>query len=82
MFGQLPVVEKEFLTWQDFCEEQGEDHPELCPVCEKKLVHLDSIPAERETFQVKTAKERKPQKLQFKFPFPAGYATCYDGIFI
>ncbi len=82
IFGQLPVAEEEFLTWQQFCEEQGEEHPELCPVCEKKLVHLDSIPAERDPLQVKVALEKKWRRLQLKFPFSVGDGVIYDGAFI
>ena len=44
LFGQLPVEEPEFLDWQTLCEEQGEKHPECCPVCGKRLIVLGVIP--------------------------------------
>lgn len=47
MFGQLPVGETEFLTWQEYCEKQGEQHPERCPECGKKLIVLETVPSER-----------------------------------
>jgi hypothetical protein len=42
--GQLPIKEREEIDWQSYCEEQGEDHPELCPICGKKLVRVADIP--------------------------------------
>jgi hypothetical protein len=47
VFGQLPVEETEFLSWQEFCDGRGEEHPELCPQCGKRLVRLEEIPAKR-----------------------------------
>jgi hypothetical protein len=47
MFGQLQVGETDFLTWQEYCEKQGDQHPELCPECGKKLVALETIPSTR-----------------------------------
>ena len=64
LFGQLPVVETEFLTWQEFCEKQGEDHPELCPECGKKLLFLNEIPTKR--------------KHELKFPISGGQAIFCD----
>lgn len=47
MFGQLPVTETEFLTWQEYCEKRGNDHPEQCPECGKKLVQIETIQSGR-----------------------------------
>jgi hypothetical protein len=47
MFGQLPVEETEFLTWQEYCEKQGDAHPERCPECGKQLVMIETIPPAR-----------------------------------
>lgn len=47
IFGQLPVSETEFLTWQEYCEKRGEEHPEQCPVCGKQLVIIEAIPNAR-----------------------------------
>ena len=44
LFGQQPVEEPEFLDWQTLCEQQGEKHPERCPVCGKCLIVLGVIP--------------------------------------
>lgn len=44
VMGQATVEETEFLDWQRCCSEQGEDHPELCPVCGKCLVCTEVIP--------------------------------------
>jgi hypothetical protein len=44
MFGQLPAADMEFITWQAYCEKRGEEHPEQCPVCGKRLVILETIP--------------------------------------
>jgi hypothetical protein len=38
-FGQAPVQKPETLRWQEFSAKSGGDqHPECCPVCGKKLV--------------------------------------------
>ena len=42
--GQDQLKEPEEIEWQGYCERQGDDHPELCPVCGKKLVRLLDIP--------------------------------------
>jgi len=42
--GQPQPEETEDIDWQSYCERQGGDHPELCPVCGKKLVRLVDIP--------------------------------------
>ena len=75
MFGQLPVVETEFLTWQEFCKKQGDEHPELCPECGKRLICLDKLPAER-----KRVKPKGRGSLPLIFPLPPGNFICYDGI--
>jgi len=35
--GQEPIEEPENIQWQD-CFEDSNDHPELCPICGKRLV--------------------------------------------
>lgn len=42
--GQQPVKETEEPDWQSYCERRGDEHPELCPVCGRKLVRLADIP--------------------------------------
>jgi hypothetical protein len=37
ILGQGPVKEPDFIDWQS-CFEQSDDHPELCPICGKRLV--------------------------------------------
>jgi len=76
IFGQLPADETEFLSWQEFCEKQGEEHPELCPECGKKLVCLDGIPAKR---NIKQTRARRKRKFELKFPSVSGQAIfCGD----
>ena len=62
LFGQLPVEEPEFLdwliNWQKICEKQGERHPECCPVCGKRLIVLEVIPAR------KRSRDPSPSHLQ------------------
>jgi hypothetical protein len=41
--GKLKSEEPEKLTWQDYCEKKGSDHPELCPVCGAKLIICQTI---------------------------------------
>ncbi|MDY6856529.1 MAG: transposase [Thermodesulfobacteriota bacterium] len=38
MMGQPPIKEPESLDWQTYCAEHGNDHPEVCPICGKRLV--------------------------------------------
>ena len=45
LFGQLPVEEPGFLDWQTLCDQQGEKHPERCPVCGKCLIVLIGKPS-------------------------------------
>lgn len=56
MFGQLPVTETDFLTWQEYCEKHGNEHPERCPECGKKLIQIEIIQSGR----------RKPSKFIYK----------------
>ena len=42
--GQQSITEHEEIDWQSYCEGQGEDHPELCPVCGRELVRIADIP--------------------------------------
>jgi len=37
LLGQEPIEEPEKIKWQD-CFEDSNDHPELCPICGKRLV--------------------------------------------
>lgn len=37
LHGQSPVAAVEDVQWQDYCEIQGDEHPELCPVCGRRL---------------------------------------------
>lgn len=72
MFGQLPVKETEFLDWQEFCHERGDEHPEVCPQCGKRLVRLEEIPAVRR----KTA-PKEAWGVPLKFPIHvAGEIHC------
>lgn len=41
--GQQPMKEPEDIDWQGYCERQGNEHPELCPVCGRKLVRIADI---------------------------------------
>ncbi|HKJ41615.1 MAG TPA: hypothetical protein VKA27_05940 [Sunxiuqinia sp.] len=75
IFGQLPVEERGFLTWQEFCEKQGDDHPEICPECGKKLIHLENIQAEREKL-----KPKRGDVFPLKFLLAHCNTVCYDGI--
>lgn len=62
VLGQLPVGESEFLTWQDFCGRQGEEHPELCPECGKQLVRLEELPAARRKMEPRRRAAWQPPK--------------------
>jgi len=42
--GQQPMKEADEIDWQDYCGYQSKEHPELCPVCGRKLVRLMDIP--------------------------------------
>jgi hypothetical protein len=44
--GQGPVVQPAVRDWQTACQAGGDDHPERCPVCGRRLVCLGvSLPA-------------------------------------
>lgn len=47
LFGQLAVPAAEPFDWQDYCEAQGDAHPERCPVCGRRLVRTMEIPPMR-----------------------------------
>lgn len=36
--GQGPVVPPAVLDWQTVCQDRGDDPPERCPVCGRRLV--------------------------------------------
>ena len=38
--GQGPVVQPAVRDWQTVCQDRGDDHPERCPVCGRRLVCL------------------------------------------
>lgn len=46
ILGQGPLGETEFLDWQS-CFEHSEDHPDLCPVCGKRLICTGVLPPDR-----------------------------------
>lgn len=70
LFGQLPVQELEFMTWQELCEHQGDAHPEVCPECGKRLVILETIPAEK-----RPVLQNKPRVIPLKFPLTRSLAV-------
>ncbi len=37
LLGQQPIEEPENIQWQD-CFKDSDNHPELCPICGKRLV--------------------------------------------
>jgi len=46
--GQEPVVQPPVLDWQTACQDRGDDHPERCPVCGRRLIRRGLIlPASR-----------------------------------
>ena len=42
LLGQPQPEAFGFIDWQTLCAEQGEKHPELCPVCGKRLICLET----------------------------------------
>lgn len=76
LFGQLPAGKTEFLTWQQYCEKQGDAHPEVCPECGKRLIYLEEIPAARKATQPKRRGAFNP----LKWPLPHESNVCYDGM--
>ncbi len=47
LFGQGEINKADALDWQDYCVTKGDDHPELCPVCGKRLIRTMEIPPMR-----------------------------------
>ncbi len=47
LLGQAPVKKPEKTQWQDACADNGERHPECCPVCGKRLIRGKTIPPEK-----------------------------------
>jgi hypothetical protein len=43
LFGQDAVSKAKSTDWQDYCETKGDDHPELCPICGKRLIRTMEI---------------------------------------
>lgn len=43
ILGQGPVKEPDFIDWQSSFEE-SDDHPELCPICGKRLICTAVVP--------------------------------------
>jgi Putative transposase/Transposase zinc-binding domain len=41
--GQGPIVQPPVLDWQTACQARGDEHPERCPVCGRRLVCLSVI---------------------------------------
>jgi hypothetical protein len=41
--GQGSVVQPSVLDWQTACQDRGDNHPERCPVCGRRLVCLGVI---------------------------------------
>ncbi|MEW6602055.1 MAG: IS91 family transposase [Nitrospirota bacterium] len=48
LFGQDAVRDIEIADWQDYCETKAEEHPELCPVCGRRLIRAAEIPPMRD----------------------------------
>lgn len=51
LFGQAAVRDVEAADWGDYCAAKGDDHPELCPVCGKRLIRAMEIPPMRQYLQ-------------------------------
>lgn len=47
--GQAPVAVPQTLDWQSYCAQQGDRHPECCPVCGQRLIRTATVPPERNT---------------------------------
>jgi hypothetical protein len=47
--GQGPVEKPKKLGWQDYCADQGERHPECCPICGKRLIAGSIIPPQKQS---------------------------------
>jgi hypothetical protein len=61
--GQAPVEKAQPKSWQDECADSGEAHPECCPVCGKRLIRAEEIPA-------KKAKRKLPAMKKGLDPLP------------
>jgi Putative transposase len=48
LLGQSAVSETDTAGWREYCETQGDEHPERCPVCGRRLVRAMEIPAMRQ----------------------------------
>ncbi len=44
LFGQDAVNDADAPGWQDYCETKGDEHPELCPICGRRLVRVIELP--------------------------------------
>ncbi len=47
--GQAPLATPPALDWQRYCAQRGERHPECCPVCGQRLIHMAAVPPDRNT---------------------------------
>jgi hypothetical protein len=41
--GQAPVTRPPTRDWQTYCAQQGEQHPERCPVCGQRLIRTATV---------------------------------------
>lgn len=55
LLGQAPLEEVENLKWQDYCEKQRKEHPEVCPLCGARLMNGGTILPERQIKKKKIA---------------------------
>jgi hypothetical protein len=47
VLGQSPVPVPSPLDWQTYCAQQGEQHPECCPVCGQRLIRTGTVAPQR-----------------------------------
>jgi hypothetical protein len=45
--GQAPLEPSPALDWQTYCAQQGERHPECCPVCGQRLICTATLAPQR-----------------------------------
>jgi hypothetical protein len=45
--GQPPLTVPPTVDWQAYCAQQGEQHPECCPVCGRRLIRTATVPPQR-----------------------------------
>lgn len=45
--GQAPLTVPLTLDWQTYCAQRGEQHPECCPVCGRKLIRAAMLASQR-----------------------------------